>query len=113
MTNDHPRFRRILLKLSGEALMGDKSYGIDSIVLKTIAEEVCEVHEIGVEMAVVIGGGNIFRGLNSSEYGMGRASADQMGMLATMINSIALGDALNNLGVETRIMSAIDMNKIA
>jgi len=113
MTNDHPRFRRILLKLSGEALMGERSYGIDPTVLKTVAEEIFQVHDIGVDIAVVIGGGNIFRGLNSSEYGMGRAPADHMGMLATMINSLALGEALNNIGVETRVMSAIDMNMIA
>jgi uridylate kinase len=106
-------FKRILLKLSGEALMGDKSYGIDSDVLKGVAGEINEVYLRGVETAIVIGGGNIFRGLNSSEYGMGRAPADHMGMLATVINALALGEALNGLGSETRIMSAIDMHKIA
>ena len=106
-------FKRILLKLSGEALMGDKSYGIDPDVLKGVAGEIHEIHLRGVEAAIVIGGGNIFRGLNSSEYGMGRAPADHMGMLATVINALALGEALNSLGTETRIMSAIDMNKIA
>ena len=110
---DNLRFRRIVLKLSGEALMGDKSYGIDPVVLKTIASEIHKVHNTGVETAIVIGGGNIFRGLNSAEYGMGRAPADHMGMLATVINVLALGEALNNLGSETRIMSAIEMNKIA
>jgi uridylate kinase len=113
MKDDDIRFKRVLLKLSGEALMGDKSYGIDPDVLKSIAGEIHEVHFRGVETAIVIGGGNIFRGLNSSEYGMGRAPADHMGMLATVINALALGEALNNLGSETRIMSAIDMHKIA
>jgi uridylate kinase len=113
MKDDDIRFKRVMLKLSGEALMGDKSYGIDPDVLKGIAGEIYEVHSRGVETAIVIGGGNIFRGLNSSEYGMGRAPADHMGMLATVINALALGEALNNLGSETRIMSAIDMNKIA
>jgi len=113
MKDNDIRFKRILLKLSGEALMGDKSYGIDPDVLKDVAGEIHEVHLRGVETAVVIGGGNIFRGLNSLEYGMGRAPADHMGMLATVINALALGEALNSLGSETRIMSAIDMHKIA
>jgi uridylate kinase len=113
MKDNDIRFKRILLKLSGEALMGDKSYGIDPDVLKGVAGEINEVYLRGVETAIVIGGGNIFRGLNSSEYGMGRAPADHMGMLATVINALALGEALNGLGSETRIMSAIDMHKIA
>lgn len=113
MSSKGPRYRRILLKLSGEALMGDTSFGIDSTVLKAVASEVHNVHKLGVEIAIVIGGGNIFRGLNASEYGMGRVPADQMGMLATVINAIALGEALNNKGAETRVMSALDMNKIA
>lgn len=113
MRSERPHFKRVLLKLSGEALMGDNSFGIDSTILKTVASEVQVVHGIGVEIAVVIGGGNIFRGLNSSEYGMGRVPADQMGMLATVINAIALGEALKGLGSECRIMSAIDMNKVA
>jgi len=113
MSGKRPRFRRILLKLSGEALMGNTSFGIDPAVLKTVAREVHNVHKLGVEMAIVIGGGNIFRGLNALEYGMGRVPADQMGMLATVINAIALGEALNNMGSQTRIMSALDMNKIA
>ena len=111
-TNQQP-FKRILLKLSGEALTGSKSYGIDPTLLKTVAKEVHNVHRVGLEMAIVIGGGNIFRGLKSSEYGMERVPADHMGMLATVMNAIALGAALNNIGSETRIMSAIDMNKIA
>lgn len=113
MSGKRPRFRRILLKLSGEALMGNTSFGIDPAVLKTVAREVHNVHKLGVQMAIVIGGGNIFRGLNALEYGMGRVPADQMGMLATVINAIALGEALNNMGSQTRIMSALDMNKIA
>ncbi|MGD8228016.1 MAG: UMP kinase [Desulfobacteraceae bacterium] len=107
------RYRRILLKLSGEALMGEESFGIDSTVLKAVSSEVRDVQKLGVEIAIVIGGGNIFRGLNASEYGIGRVPADQMGMLATVINALALGEALNEMGTETRIMSALDMNKIA
>lgn len=113
MSGKDPRYRRILLKLSGEALMGDESFGIDSTVLKAVANEIRSVHKLGVQIAIVIGGGNIFRGLNASEYGIGRVPADQMGMLATVINAIALGEALNKMGTETRIMSALDMNKIA
>ena len=106
-------FKRVMLKLSGEALMGEKPYGIDPNILKDIANEIKKVHDRGIETAIVIGGGNIFRGLNSSDYGMGRAPADHMGMLATVINALALSEALNNIGSETRIMSAIEMNKIA
>lgn len=113
MDTNKPLFSRILLKLSGEALMGGTSFGIDPVVLKTVAKEVHKVHEAGVDVAIVIGGGNIFRGLNSSEYGMGRVPADHIGMLATLINAIALSEALNNIGSETRVMSAIDVNKIA
>ena len=112
MAVEKSRFRRILLKLSGEALMGERSFGIDPTVLKTVASELLELHQLGVEIAVVIGGGNIFRGLNASEYGIGRVPADHMGMLATVINAIALGEVLNSSGAEARIMSAIDMNKI-
>ncbi len=107
------RFRRILLKISGEALMGKGNYGIDPETLKEVASEIRDVHDKGVQIAVVIGGGNIFRGLNSDSYGMKRAPADHMGMLATVINALALGEALNNEGLDTRIMSAIDMNKVA
>ena len=113
MNNNRPGFRRISLKLSGEALVGEGSFGIDPGVLKTIAAEIHEVHREGVQIAIVIGGGNIFRGLNSANYGMGRVPADHMGMLATVINSIALSEALNQLGSETRVMTAIDINKIA
>lgn len=113
MTVNKPRFRKILLKLSGEALMGNNAFGIDPKILNTVAGEIHNLQQSGVKIAIVIGGGNIFRGLNSSEYGMGRVSGDHMGMLATIINAIALGEALNRMGSETRVMSAIDMNKIA
>jgi uridylate kinase len=93
--------------------MGEKNFGVDPKVLKTVAGEIHNLQKLGVKIAIVIGGGNIFRGLNSSEYGMGRVSGDHMGMLATVINAIALGEALNRMGSETRVMSAIDMNKIA
>ncbi len=93
--------------------MGNTSFGIDPTVLKKVASEVHNVHKLGVEIAIVIGGGNIFRGLNALEYGMGRVPADHMGMLATVINAVALGEALSNMGSKTRIMSALDMNKIA
>ena len=107
------RYKRILLKLSGEALMGSKPYGVDPSVLKTVAEEIRLVHELGVEIGIVIGGGNIFRGLHASDYGMGRVAADHMGMLATVMNAIALGETLSQKGSEVRIMSAVEMNKIA
>jgi uridylate kinase len=107
------RYKRILLKLSGEALVGEGSFGIDPSVLKSVASEILQVHRMGVEIAVVIGGGNIFRGLNASAFGLARVPADHMGMLATMINAIALGEVLGAMGAETRVMSAIDMNKIS
>lgn len=113
MRGNSLRFNRVMLKLSGEALMGEKSYGIDPIVLNTIAEEVREISNIGVETAIVTGGGNIFRGLNSSEYGMRRVPADHMGMLATVINSLALSEALINIGADARVMTAIDMRQVA
>jgi uridylate kinase len=108
-----PRYKRVLLKLSGEALMGPGSYGIDSQTLKDIAEQVRDIHEMGVEVAVVIGGGNIFRGVAGATSGMDRASADYMGMLATCINSLALQDSLEKLGVFTRVLSAIEMQEVA
>lgn len=107
------RYRRILLKLSGEALLGRTPYGIDPEILNEVAKEIHAVHALGVEMAVVIGGGNIFRGLRASEYGMGRVAADHMGMLATVINALAMGEALSHAGSETRIMSAVEMDKVA
>jgi uridylate kinase len=107
------RYHRILLKLSGEALMGDAGYGIDPNMIKRIAVEVEEVHSLGVEIALVVGGGNIFRGLKASAAGMDRASADYMGMLATVMNAVALQDALEKLGVFTRVISAIEMREVA
>jgi uridylate kinase len=107
------KYRRILLKLSGEALMGDKGFGIERSVLAAIADEIIDVHSLGVEIALVIGGGNIFRGLAGSTTGMDRASADYMGMLATVINSLALQDALENRGAKTRVMSAIEIARLA
>ena len=108
-----PRFKRILLKLSGEALMGDTGFGIDPATLENIASEVAEVRALGVEIAIVIGGGNIFRGLAASAHGMDRASADYMGMLATVMNSLALQDALERTNVTTRVLSAIAMQELA
>jgi uridylate kinase len=108
-----PAFQRILLKLSGEALVGDLEYGISPAVVRKVAVELKEVRELGVEMGIVIGGGNIYRGVAASADGMDRAAADQMGMLATVINSLALQDALEKLGVFTRVMSAIEMHQLA
>jgi uridylate kinase len=108
-----PLFRRILLKLSGEALMGDAGYGIDPLVVQRIAEEIREVHSLGIEIALVVGGGNIFRGIKASASGMDRASADYMGMLATVMNAVALQDALEKNGVFTRVVSAIEMREVA
>jgi len=112
-TGKPPRFKRILLKLSGEALMGDGKYGISPKVLQQIAQEIHEVIDLGVEIGIVIGGGNIFRGVSASTEGMDRASADYMGMLATVINSLALQDALEKIGVFTRVQSAIEMQQLA
>ena len=107
------KFKRITLKLSGEALQGKQGFGIDPEVLATIAAEVKGVSELGVELSVVIGGGNIFRGVKASAQGMDRTSADYMGMLATVMNAIALQDALERSGVVTRVLSAIEMKEIA
>jgi uridylate kinase len=108
-----PYYKRVLLKLSGEALAGEQRYGIDPQVITTIANEIKEVVTCGVQFALVIGGGNIFRGLAASSKGMDRASADYMGMLATMINSLAMQDALEQIGVDTRVQSAIAMQEVA
>jgi uridylate kinase len=108
-----PKYERILLKLSGEALMGDRAFGIDPEVFATIAEEVREVHALGVQVAIIIGGGNIIRGMEASARGMDRASADYMGMLATVINALALQDALEKLGVPTRVLTAIEIRQVA
>jgi uridylate kinase len=106
------RPRRILVKLSGEALMGDADYGIDPVFLKRLAIEIKEVVALGVEVGLVIGGGNIFRGAGLAEAGMDRVTADQMGMLATVMNSLALQDALESSGTEVRVMSAIRINQV-
>jgi uridylate kinase len=108
-----PVFKRVLLKLSGEALQGEGGYGISPPVLEALAEEIKEVHALGVEMAIVIGAGNIFRGISASAQGMDRASADYMGMLATVINALALQDALEAVGVTTRVQTAIEMSQLA
>ena len=108
-----PKYKRILLKLSGEALMGSHHSGIDSAVVKEIARETAETHALGVEIAIVIGGGNIFRGVAGSGQGMDRVTGDHMGMLATIINSLALQDALEKMGVVTRVMSAIEVRAVA
>lgn len=105
-------FKRILLKLSGEALAGDKGFGIEPPVLDRLASEIAEVHNTGMEIGLVIGGGNLFRGVAASAHGMDRVSADYMGMLATVMNALAVQDALERVGVMTRVMSAISMNEI-
>ena len=112
-SDSKPAFKRILLKLSGEALVGERGYGIDPHVLETLAGEVKELIDLGVEVALVIGGGNIFRGLAASAAGMDRASADYVGMLATVMNAIAMQDAIERTGVNTRVLSAIEMKEIA
>lgn len=108
-----PQYRRVVLKLSGEALSGDKGYGIEHAILKKIAQEVKEIYEKGVQVAIVVGGGNIWRGVAGSTKGMDRATADYMGMLATVINSLALQDALEKENVDTRVQSAIEMREVA
>jgi uridylate kinase len=108
-----PVYRRIVLKLSGEALAGSQGYGIDPPVLDRIGAEVREVTELGVQVAIVIGGGNIFRGIAASAGGMDRATADYMGMLATIINALALQDSLEKAGLQTRVLSAIEMRAVA
>lgn len=108
-----PKYTRVLLKLSGEALEGDQGFGISPEMMTYVADEVYSIHELGTEIAIVVGGGNIFRGIAASSYGMDRASADHMGMLATVINSIALQDALERRGMPTRVQSAISMHEVA
>ncbi len=105
-------YRRVLLKISGEALMGDGQYGIDNETVKRVASEVKEAQELGVELSLVIGGGNIFRGMSTAAQGMERASADYMGMLATVMNALAVQNALESIGVYTRVLSAIEMTAI-
>ena len=108
-----PPYKRVLLKISGEVLTGDGNYGIDPHVIGQIAREIKEVKNLGVEVAIVIGGGNIFRGMAASSKGMDRASADYMGMLATVLNGLALQDALEKIGVITRVQTAIEMRQVA
>jgi uridylate kinase len=108
-----PKYKRVLLKLSGEALMGDAPFGIDPAVTTQIAHEIGEIQQLGVQTAIVIGGGNLFRGLAASARGMDRATGDYMGMLATVINALALQDALEHQGVLTRVASAIEMRAVA
>lgn len=108
-----PRYRRVLLKLSGEALMGSQGFGVDPAMASRIAEEIAELHSIGVEVAATVGGGNIVRGIAVSAAGMDRVSGDYMGMLATVINALALQNALEKIGVFTRVQSAIEMREVA
>jgi uridylate kinase len=108
-----PRYKRVLLKLSGEALMGDRKYGIDAATLARIADEIAEVQKMGVQIAMVIGGGNIFRGVSGATQGIDRVAGDHMGMLATVINSLALQDSLERRGTHTRVNSAITMAEVA
>jgi uridylate kinase len=108
-----PNYKRILLKLSGEALMGDQNFGIDPDMLQYVAREIKQAYDLGVEIAIVVGGGNIFRGVKASSFGMERTSADHMGMLATVLNSLALQDALEKRGMQTRVQTAISMHEVA
>lgn len=107
------KYKRLILKLSGESLMGTKGFGIDNSVLEFFSSEIRKAHDIGVEVGLVIGGGNIYRGLSASSQGIDRATGDQMGMLATMINSLALQNAIEKRGIDTRLMSSIKMEEIA
>ncbi|NCU16502.1 UMP kinase [Pallidibacillus pasinlerensis] len=111
MTN--AKFKRVVLKLSGEALAGEQGFGINPAIIKSIATQVKEIVELGVEVAVVVGGGNIWRGKTGSEMGMDRATADYMGMLATVMNSLSLQDSLEQLGIETRVQTSIEMRQVA
>lgn len=110
---DKPAYRRVLLKLSGEALMGDNNFGISPDMLKYVADEVKSIHDLGVEIAIVVGGGNIFRGVKATSFGMERTAADHMGMLATVMNSLALQDALEKAAMQTRVQTAISMHEVA
>ena len=109
----HPAYRRVLLKISGEALVGEQTFGIDVKVAHSVAEEIKQVHNLGVELAVVVGGGNIFRGLSKSAGSMDRSAADYIGMLATVMNAVVLQDALERTGIQTRVLSAIDIPEMA
>jgi len=113
MTNKPSHYKRILLKLSGESLAGEAGYGIDTDVLRILSEEIKAIHDQGIQIALVIGGGNIFRGMKGATQGMDRASADYMGMLATVLNCLALQDSLERMNVHTRVQSAIEMQELA
>ena len=113
MADPEPRYRRILVKLSGEALMGSQSFGIEPAVVRAIAAELAAVVELGVEVAVVVGGGNIIRGVSAHEQGIDRVTGDSMGMLATVINALALSSALEQLDIPTRVQTAIEMHQVA
>jgi uridylate kinase len=108
-----PAYRRVLLKISGEALMGEQTFGIDVDIARSVAEEVKQVHDLGIQIAVVVGGGNIFRGLSKSAGKMDRSSADYIGMLATVMNAVVLQDALEKTGIQTRVLSAIHIPQLA
>ncbi len=110
---DSPAYKRILLKMSGEVLEGGQNFGIDPAVVKRLAKEIVEVHKLGVEIGIVIGGGNIFRGVSGSKQGLDRVTGDYMGMLATLINCLSLQDAIEKEGVPTRVMSAIEVKEVA
>jgi uridylate kinase len=109
---NQPAFRRVLLKISGEALMGEQTFGIDVNVARAVAEEIKQVHDLGIQVAVVVGGGNIFRGLSKSAGNMDRSSADYIGMLATVMNAVVLQDALEKTGIQTRVLSAIHIPQL-
>jgi len=113
MPQKEPAYKRILLKLSGESLLGNYSYGIDLKVTRSVAQEIKEIYDLGVEIAIMIGGGNLFRGIHGAEVGMDRTSADYMGLLATVINGIALQDALEKEGIITRLISAVEIKAVA
>ena len=112
-TQNQPAYRRVLLKISGEALMGEQTFGIDVDVARAVAEEVKQVHDLGIQVAVVVGGGNIFRGLSKSAGNMDRSSADYIGMLATVMNAVVLQDALEKTGIQTRVLSAVHIPQLA
>jgi uridylate kinase len=112
-SNGRPAFRRVLLKLSGESLMGDREYGIDLHEVERIADEIHDLHETGVEIAIVVGAGNIYRGISAAAEGMDRATADYAGMLATVLNSLTLQDVLERRGLHTRVLSAIQVSEVA
>jgi len=112
MANQTPIYKRVLIKLSGEALMADQDFGIDSTMLTRVAQEICDIADMGVEIGLVIGGGNIFRGVALTESGIDRITGDHMGMLATVMNSLALQDAIEKIGKECRVMSAIRINRM-